>query len=79
MSSLESEEKSKSDILGDGYGSAHLWMRTSTAQVGSNSLEKRSYYKCRFCSSIFVHFYDQVPNIFEAMKRKGVSETCPPL
>ena len=66
----------QSAIIGGGYGTAHTWARTYTAQVGSNHALKASHYKCVQCPAKFVHKYDLVPNIVEAMEQEGVPVRC---
>jgi hypothetical protein len=72
----ETAPSPKSEIHGLGYGSSHAWKRDHTAQVGSWGV-KRSYYHCLICDEQFTHYYDQVPDIYDAMLREGVREVCP--
>jgi hypothetical protein len=66
-----------SAIRGEGTGSTHTWAHVWTAQVGSNAPLKRSVYKCEKCGRTFTHWYDLVPDIFDAMNREGVEDPCP--
>lgn len=59
-----------SDITGTGHGSAHNWKRGDTTPYKTTS------YTCRSCGDAFIHAYDDIPNIFEAIKVAGVSEYC---
>jgi hypothetical protein len=61
----------KSAINGHGYGSCHTWTHTHTAHVA-----KCSHYVCSVCGTDFAHYYNQVPDIFAAMLREAVPETC---
>lgn len=58
-----------SDIYGDGYGSKHNWTRIATTG------NKCTTYLCS-CGESFTHWYDQISDIFDAMKSRGVSEEC---
>ena len=66
-----------SHILGEGYGSCHNWERGHTAQVGSGWGTKQTAYRCINCKAVFNHFYDNVPDIFEAMENQLVEDQCP--
>lgn len=59
-----------SDISGNGYGSAHDWMRLYTEP------SKVTFYVCNDCGENFAHAYDEIPNIFQAMRETGVKENC---
>lgn len=66
-----------SDIFGEGYGSKHTWKRISTAQVGSAPNNQRfTSYKCKVCSQTFKHYYNLIPDIFEAMELEAVTDSC---
>ena len=65
-----------SNIFGQGYGDKHDWVRGETAQVGSLDFLKNTQYSCRKCSAEFAHYYDNTPDIFEAIRVSGVSEEC---
>ncbi len=66
-----------SDIDGTGYGSCHLWVRGKTAQVGAAPPElKWTSYRCSNCGEIFIHRYALIRNIFEAMEKANVKNTC---
>lgn len=66
-----------SHICGEGHGSDHLWKRIKTAQVGgAPCLQKWTLYECARCDEPFVHRYDLVPNVFEAMAVQGVPPLC---
>jgi len=68
----------RSAICGEGYGNCHLWVRGRTAQVGSGyPQEKRTQYTCANCDAGFYHYYDLVPDIFEAMEKAEVKNSCP--
>lgn len=75
------EEKnniSKSHISGTGYGSSHIWKRLETRKLpyyASNSL-KNTIYKCKVCGTPFIHYYDTIADIFEALKKSGVPDKC---
>ena len=66
----------KSDIGGTGYGDSHSWIRGGTKQVGSDWMNKGTFYACK-CGAMFNHAYDITPNIFEAIKQSGVINKCP--
>ena len=71
-------EEPHSAIAGDGYGSSHAWARGKTAQVGAAAaFFKRTDYHCAACGAHFVHPYDLMPNIFEAIELAGVVDRCP--
>jgi len=72
----DGETKMKSHIYGEGYGSSHQWIRGGTNQVGSDWMNKASYYGCP-CGATFSHPYDIIPDIFEAMRIEGVVDICP--
>jgi len=59
-----------SDINGEGYGSEHDWIR------GISSPFKYTSYTCKECAGHFQHNYDDIPDIFEAMKIQKVPENC---
>lgn len=65
-----------SDINGKGYGDSHDWAKLVTAQVQSWG-RKETLYKCRRCDVLFSHFYDETPDIFEAIEKAGVQDECP--
>ena len=62
-----------SAINGDGYGSDHDWIEDITDRFGG---EKGTRYYCKHGDGLFVHLYDITPNIFEAIKERGVSDEC---
>lgn len=63
-----------SDIKGEGWGSDHSWNRDITDDFGGYSGTR---YFCAACGWCFVHRYDMVPDIFDAMMRyENVPETC---
>jgi hypothetical protein len=59
-----------SDIQGTGYGSSHNWKNLGT------SPRKETRYACE-CGESFLHAYDKIPDIFEAMHNAGVKDKCP--
>ena len=73
-----------SEILGDGWGSAHNWEKCFTADVkpifGETDFEyefrKFTEYRCRACGCIFRHHYGFLPNIFSAMRFMGIPKQC---
>ena len=65
-----------SDIHGVGYGSGHNWKRGDTANVGSWGT-KCTTWKCMDCNQEFNHYYDDCPDIFEAIKDAGITQVCP--
>ncbi len=65
-----------SDIHGEGYGDQHNWKRQETYQVGARPMFKGAVYVCRNCPVSFVHRYDLIPDIFEAIKVSRVPEKC---
>jgi hypothetical protein len=54
-----------SDIYGTGWGSSHDWHYEYSNDT------KHSFYTCRACKAFFVHSYDRIPNIFDALKLDG--------
>src|SRR5262245_26683038 len=66
----------KSHIIGEGYGSCHRWQRGATAQVGSFSALKETWYYCAVCGAEFAHQYGVIPDIFAAIRRAGVAADC---
>ena len=60
----------ESAIRGTGYGDKHMWIHMG--QAG----HKQTAYRCQVCGELFVHAYDETPDIFEAMKKYGVKEEC---
>jgi hypothetical protein len=62
--------KRKSHIQGEGWGSDHTWVH------GPTGSDKCTPYTCADCGAKFLHFYDKIPDIFEAMKKSGVPEKC---
>jgi len=62
----------KSDI--QYAGNQHLWQ-----QVGSRcKLREKIKFRCCRCNISFTHFYGQILNEQEAMKRLGVNVKCSP-
>ena len=59
---------SRSAIQGTGHGDAHAW-------VYYGSGKGYSRYSCE-CGANFVHRYDEIPDIFKAMKEYGVPIVC---
>lgn len=66
-----------SDIYGKGYGDKHDWKRGYTPQVGSWDTKSTSY-RCGVCGEKFTHFYDAIPDIFQAMQHQNVNAECKP-
>lgn len=66
---------SASDIKGEGYGSSHNWKHDITDMFMGGM---GSRYFCRDCGVCFVHMYDSIPGIFEAMRSEGIPEQCVP-
>jgi hypothetical protein len=64
-----------SDIRGEGHGSAHDW-RHDTTEAFNGDMGSR--YFCRACGTCFVHMYNWVPDIFDAMRRDGIPGQCTP-
>lgn len=60
-----------SDIHGEGWGSSHDW------KYESSNDSKHSFYHCRACKAFFVHPYDRVPDIFEALEMYGTQSRNP--
>lgn len=60
-----------SHIQGTGYGSSHDWIGI-TPQNNS----KQTFYECKNCKERFIHFYDIIPNIFEAIKENDIRDIC---
>lgn len=58
-----------SDINGKGYGSDHDWQLLTGGRG-------YSLYFCRTCMVRFTHYYDETHDIFEAIEKYGVPETC---
>lgn len=80
-------EQDKSEILGEGHGDKHNWKRLRTYQLPEAAWRltpdeyanlKGSEYKCRRCGVLFIHRYDVIRDIFEAMKTAKVVEECKP-
>lgn len=66
-----------SDIRGSGYGDNHKWKKCYTPQVGSAPNNQRyTYYECRECGFVFIHYYNITPNIFKAMNDVNVPAEC---
>ena len=61
-----------SDIRGKGYGDVHDW-RAEPQLYG----QRWTGYTCKKCGAHFMHLYREVPNIFKAMERDNVENTCP--
>ena len=70
-----------SHISGKGYGFSHKWERGDTEQVsgfwGDTGGRKKTNYRCKNCRTLFTHYYDEVPDIFEAMRNQGIINQCP--
>lgn len=67
----------QSAIRGAGHGDQHLWRRIRTAVVrDGNHSAKQTVYVCAKCSATFIHKYDLIPDIFEAMEQSGVPGSC---
>lgn len=60
-----------SDINGQGYGDVHEW-EAKDQPYGQRWTE----YNCTVCKDHFRHYYNEIPDIFEAMRHCGVKETC---
>src|SRR5690242_12118302 len=77
FANLQRVDYTKSDVLGDGYGSKHLWKKQRTYAVGCAPPEtKGTEFKCARCGVLFVHRYALYPDIFDAMKRCEIPEEC---
>jgi hypothetical protein len=61
------------DISGAGYGSSHEWKHDLTDTFGG---EKGTRYLCLHGDAVFVHLYDVVRSIFDAMRLAGVPARC---
>jgi len=59
----------------------HNFNHTDTVQWGERGLSETaacSYFKCSNCGQGFEHRYNEMPSIYEAMKKQGVDlEDCP--
>lgn len=71
----------KSDILGNGYGSNHIWRQLQNTPLINNNSKLaitlyHNYYYCVVCQVRFIHYYDVYPDIFNAMKMNNVIEHC---
>jgi len=64
----------KSDIYGKGYGDSHIWKRGKTFQA-DYAEDKGTIYTC-MCGANFVHRYDMISNIFNAMEQLMVRKEC---
>lgn len=64
-----------SDIRGEGYGDKHNWRRDSN-DFSPTWQNRSSLYCCRDCPAMFRHWYNQIPDIFEAMEYQKVREEC---
>ena len=62
-----------SDIKGEGYGSSHDWQHDITDSFRG---DKGSRYFCSSCGACFIHMYDLIPDIFEAMRDEGLPDIC---
>lgn len=60
-----------SDINGQGYGDDHNWKCLGTSPF------KVTEYRCEDCTAFFRHCYDDIPNIFDALRFTGMSDKCP--
>lgn len=67
---MNQRNRKMSDIQGNGYGSAHDW------KCGYTGPSKVTPYVCARCGEKFYHAYDNIPDIFTAMKNTGVKENC---
>lgn len=66
-----------SAIRGNGYGEAHAWRNVFSPAVGSApAFCKFTRYECRDCCAVFNHYYDIDTDIFDAMRKSNVPETC---
>lgn len=67
----------KSQIWGGGYGTAHVWRRGHTAQVGAAPAEQKyTEYECAECGAFFRHYYGLIKSIFVAMRTEGIADSC---
>ena len=67
-----------SHLWGSGWGDCHMWVRGHTVQGGSIPLETRqTSFHCSKCDIKFIHKYCIIPDIFEAMRKTGVPNSCP--
>jgi hypothetical protein len=66
-----------SDITGEGYGDKHSWKRL-TNNIGSSHIEDyaNTLYGCEKCNELFIHLYNIIPDIFQAMKENNINEEC---
>jgi len=59
------------------FGTQHNWVRGETAQVGAAPPEaKRTEWQCAGCACKFVHYYDLIRNIEEAMRTAKIDSRC---
>jgi hypothetical protein len=64
-----------SEIRGNGYGDKHDWEDKGTEQI-QNMYLRSTLWQCRKCHQLFRHYYNVIPNIFSAMKERGINEEC---
>lgn len=60
----------------DTYGDSHDWRNEGTHQWGVYGGRARSMWRCIRCDSKFIHYYHDVPDIREAMRRTNVPDIC---
>lgn len=65
-----------SDITEEGHGDKHDWEDKGTERIISPVEWRSTLWECRKCSVHFRHYYHVIPNIFEAMKERGVELEC---
>ena len=60
-----------SKINGSGFGDSHDWV---CDQQGS--YEHIASWRCNRCKKGFRHFYNETPNIFQAIEESGLPDKC---
>jgi hypothetical protein len=61
---------------GDTFADSHNWRRGEAHQWGRHGGKARSPWACLACGIKFTHYYHDVPNIREAMRRAGIPDQC---
>jgi len=64
-----------SGITGTGYGDKHNWKDKGTEQMPIPQ-DRSTLWVCLDCNETFRHWYHVVPDIFQAMKDRGIREEC---
>jgi hypothetical protein len=62
--------------VNNNYGDTHTWKNIYTHQWGVWGGRAYSDWECTACGEKFTHYYHEIPNIRDAMRRENIPDIC---